>query len=254
MAETISFDEKTNTWTSRWGYNPEWMTRLNRGFFSFKKGQLYRHHSEIAPRNYFYNDDGNMEIQNSSVTVAFNQDPSDIKHFKTISLESNTKYWDVDVETNLDRGHINGGIGENNFDTREGEHYSIIYRNADSELDFSHLSIQGVGVCTDVSSNVYTFSDTLSFLSTEDNLYYVIDENTTRLIGKIVDFTQNTITIQNPQANQGSVGDFCFVAKNPLVESNGIKGNHAKITLTTTDSENEATLFAVNTEVFKSFQ
>jgi len=248
MAKTLSFDEKTNTWTSFWGYHPEWMTRLNRGFFSFKNGQLYRHHSETAPRNYFYNDSGVMGIQDSSVTVSFNQDPSDIKQFKTISLESNTNKWNASIETNLDNGHIN----YENFNTREGEHYAMISRNSGSILDFTHLSIQGIGVCTNAAGNIYTFDSVPSFLSTEDTLYYSLNNNNTYSIGKISSFNSTTIIAGTGSADVSGI--FCFVAKNPTAESNGIKGNHATITLTTTDSGNEATLFAVNTEVFKSFQ
>jgi hypothetical protein len=248
MAKTISFDEKTNTWTSFWGYHPDWMTRLNRGFFSFKKGQLYRHHSETALRNLFYNNAGVLGVQDSSVTVSFNQDPSDIKHFKTISLESNTNKWNATIETNLDTGHI---INQN-FDTREGEHYAMISRDSNTLLDFTHLSIQGVGVCSNVTSNTYTFSEVPSFLSTEDTLYSLDLSNVPYAVGRVTNFTGTQVTVT--PVGVGVVGRFFFVAKNPLAESNGIKGNHATITLTTADSSKEATLFAVNTEVFKSFQ
>ena len=248
MAKTISFDEKTNTWTSFWGYHPDWMTRLNRSFFSFKKGQLYRHHSETAQRNLFYNDLGILGVQNSSITVSFNQDPSDIKHFKTISLESNTNKWNATLTTNLDSGHIISA----NFDTREGEHYAMISRDSNTLLDFTHLSIQGIGVCSNVASATYTFSQVPSFLSTEDTLYSLDLSNIPYAIGKVASFTSTQVTVI--PVGVGVVGRFFFIAKSPLAESNGIKGNHATITLTTADSANEATLFAVNTEVFKSFQ
>ena len=61
MADTITFDENNNGWSSRWSYKPEWMSRLNRGFFSFKKGQLYRHHDPMADRNLFYDDNGDLK-------------------------------------------------------------------------------------------------------------------------------------------------------------------------------------------------
>jgi hypothetical protein len=250
MAQTLSFDEKTNTWTSFWGYHPDWMTRLNRGFFTFKKGQLYKHHSETADRNYFYNDSGVMGVQDSSVTVSFNQEPSDIKHFKTISLESNTNKWNATISTNLDNGHILSS----NFDTREGEHYAMISRDDSTLLDFTHLSIQGIGVCSNRTGLVYTFAEVPSFLSTEDTLYTLDNSNNPVAIGRVANFNATTITILNPPASVGLTNKFYFVAKSPTAESNGIKGNHATITLTTADSANEATLFAVNTEIFKSFQ
>ena len=248
MAKTISFDEKTNTWTSFWGYHPDWMTRLNRGFFTFKNGQLYRHHSETAPRNLFYDDSGVLGIQDSTITVSFNQNPSDIKHFKTISLESNTNKWSASIETNLDNGHILS----TNFDTREGEHYAMISRDNSSLLDFTHLSIQGIGVCTNASSPVYTFDEVPSFLSTDDILYTIDISNNPFAIGNVIDFDSTSITVA--PITTGPIASFYFVAKNPTAESNGIKGNHATITLTTAEPDVEATLFAVNTEVFQSFQ
>jgi len=250
MAQTLSFDEKTNTWTSFWGYHPDWMTRLNRGFFSFKNGQLYKHHSETSQRNYFYNDAGVMGVQDSSVTVSFNQEPSDIKHFKTISLESNTNQWNAIIETNLDNGHIL----QPNFDTREGEHYAMISRNDSTLLDFTHLSVQGIGSAIAIDGNGYAFDFVPSFLSTDDTLYTLDSFGNPLEIGRVEYFDTTNIVVVNPPINPGSVGVFYFVAKSPTAESNGIKGNHATITLTTADSANEATLFAVNTEIFKSFQ
>ena len=250
MAETISFDEKNNAWTSFWSYEPEWMTRLNRGLFTFKKGQLYRHHSETSQRNYFYNNLGVMSVQPSTISVAFNQEPSDIKHFKTISLESNTNEWSAVVTTNLDSGHILSS----NFDTREGEHYAMISRDDSTILDFTHLSIQGIGVCLNRTGVIYTFNEVPSFLSTDDILYTLDISNNPVAIGRIINFTSTTITVITPPLSVGSAGTFYFVAKSPSAESNGIKGNHAVVTLTTTDSANEETLFTINTEIFKSFQ
>lgn len=248
MAKTISFDEKTNTWTSFWGYHPDWMTRLNRGFFSFKKGQLYRHHSETALRNLFYDSVGALNVQDSTITVAFNQDPSDVKHFKTISLESNTSKWNATIETNMDKGHIL----YTNFDTREGEHYGLISRDSNTVLDFTHLSIQGIGVCTNATSTLYTFAEVPTFLSTDDVLYSVDINNIPFAVGNVTNFNSTTITVT--PIVPGVSGAFYFVAKSPAAESNGIKGNHAKLTLTTAQPSLEATLFTVNTEVFKSFQ
>jgi len=193
-SKTITFDEKNNGWTSFWGYKPECMSRLNNGFFSFKKGQLYKHHSETAPRNTFYDENGDFQTYPSTLSFVFNQEPSDIKHFKTISLESNTKYWDVDLTTNLDNGHVS----TTSFDTREGEHYAFIRRNSSSLLDLNHLSVQGVGVNTGVTGYTYTFANVPSFISTEDTLCYINSLGAIVVIENIIDFTSTTITTATP--------------------------------------------------------
>jgi hypothetical protein len=251
MSKTISFDEKNNGWTSFWSYKPECMSRLNNGFFSFKNGQLYKHHSETSPRNRFYNENGDLVIYPSTLTFVFNQEPSDIKHFKTLSLESNTKYWNADLVTNLDSGHILNA----SFDSREGEHYAFIRRNSNSLLDLNHLSVQGIGVNTNVVSYTYTFVNVPSSISTEDTLCFINSSGQIVVIQKVISYTSTTITTATPITPVVvPIGAFMFIAQSPIAESNGIKGNHAQIKLTTTDSSNEQVLFAVNSEVFKSYQ
>jgi len=248
MADTITFDENNNGWSSRWSYKPEWMSRLNRGFFSFKKGQLYRHHDPMADRNLFYDDNGDLIVFESSISIPFNHSPSDTKHFKSVKLESDTNEWKADISTNLDDGHIN----QESFDTREGEHYAYIRRDAGSSLNFDHLSIQGIGSLISNVGDVYTFISVPSFISEEDSLYFFFG-GTNTLIERIIDFDATTITTDTPAVPPViPVGSFFFIAKNPVAESNGIKGNHAVVTLTTTSSEEEHVLFSVNSEAFKS--
>jgi hypothetical protein len=250
MGKTITFDEKSNGWTSEWSFKPECMTRLNNGFFTFKNGQLYKHHSETAQRNYFYGDDGNMSVYNSEITFVFNQAPSECKHFKTISLESSDKGWDVDITTNLDNGHID----YTSFDTREGEHFAYIRRDSGSYLDYNHLSVQGLGNNTAVAGNQYSFLSVPSFLSEEDTLCYINSLSQKVPIGKIFEFTDTTIKVVAPVVPIiVPVGAFMFVAKNAVAESFGIKGNHAVVKLTSVNSSSPKTLFVANSEVFKSF-
>lgn len=251
MSKTISFDEKNNGWTSFWSYKPECMSRLNNGFFSFKNGQLYKHHSETSLRNKFYDENGDLQTYPSTLSFVFNQDPSDIKHFKTLSLESNTKYWEVDLLTNLDSGHVLS----DSFQTREGEHYAFIRRNAGSLLDLNHLSVQGIGVNTAVVGYIYTFANVPSFISTEDTLCFINGSGQIVVIENIISYTTTTITTATPIIPVVvPVGAFMFIAQSPVAESNGIKGNHALIKLTTQDSTSEQVIFAVNAEVFKSYQ
>lgn len=250
MSKTISFDEKNNGWTSFWSYKPEWMCRLGNDFYSFKCGQLFKHHSETALKNQFYNEDAELMVYNSTVEFAFNQDPSDVKHFKTISLESSDSNWDLQLESNLDTGYIDN----THFQTREGEHYAYIRRNGDSLLDFTHLSIQGLGTPISRSGNTYTFGNVPSFLSEEDCLYFV-NPNTQAVVrvGKLVSFNSTQITTESTTATIIN-NAFYFIAKNAEAESFGIKGYVTKVKLTSTGNGTPQDLYSVNAEVFKSYQ
>lgn len=253
MSKTISFDEKNNGWTSFWSYKPEWMSRLGNEFYSFKCGQLFKHHSETAQKNLFYNELGNLvSPSSSSVTFAFNQEPSNVKHFKTISLESSDKNWNLEIESNLDSGYINN----TNFETREGEHYAFIRRSESDSLDFSQLSVQGLGTPISRSGNTYTFNQLPSFLSEEDSLYFIEPSNSSVVkIGRLVTFnsTQITTATPNPVVSINNSA-FYFVAKNSTAESFGLKGYFAKVKVTSTGVGTPQELYSVNTEAFKSYQ
>lgn len=250
MSKTISFDEKNNGWTSFWSYKPEWMSRLGNNFYSFKCGQLFRHHSETSNKNFFYNDSGVLVNHDSYVEFAFNQDPSDVKHFKTMSLESSDGNWDVEILSNLDSGYIDN----THFETREGEYYAYIRRNEEDLLDFSHISIQGLGTPTSRSGNVFTFSSLPSFLSEEDSLYFkkTSDGSIVR-VGRLVSFNSTQLTTTTPTVTVEN-NAFYFIAKNSEAESFGIKGYFAKVKLKTTGVGTPQDLYSVNSQVFKSYQ
>lgn len=250
MSKTISFDEKNNGWTSFWSYKPEWMSRLGNNFYSFKCGQLFRHHSETSNKNFFYNDSGVLVNHDSYVEFAFNQDPSDVKHFKTMSLESSDSNWDVEILSNLDSGYIDN----THFETREGEYYAYIRRNEEDLLDFSHISIQGLGTPTSRSGNVFTFSSLPSFLSEEDSLYFkkTSDGSIVR-VGRLVSFNSTQLTTTTPTVTVEN-NAFYFIAKNSEAESFGIKGYFAKVKLKTTGVGTPQDLYSVNSQVFKSYQ
>ena len=251
MSKTISFDEKNNGWTSFWSYKPEWMSRLGNEFYSFKNGQLFRHHSETAMKNLFYDELGNLtQPSNSTVTFPFNQSPSDIKHFKTISLESSDRDWNVEMNSSMDSGYVNSV----QFETREGEHYAFIRRNDGDLLDFHHISVQGLGKPSLIIGDEYTFDSLPSYLSDEDTLYFLkVSDELPVKVGKVISFDGVKLTTQ-AALNVVEPDSFFFVAKNAEAESYGIKGYVLEVKLTSTGFGTPQDLYSVNAEVFKSYQ
>ena len=156
MSKTLSYDEKVKGWTSFHSYEPEMMVNLNNEFFSFKGGQLYLHNQDSS-RNTFYGQSYNTEIE-----FVANDGPSEVKIFKTIEIEGDSKEWDVTVSTDLESGHVN----KTDFENKEGFKYSYIRRNAVDEVKTELLSVQGIGNLINIGDAPITTTTTQSPVTT----------------------------------------------------------------------------------------
>jgi len=150
--ETFSFKENVDGWVSRLDFEIENGLSINGNFFTFNGGHLYQHHHPAALRNNFF---GNQS--GSSVKLIFNQNPSEIKNYKTISYEgSRAKQgtiggWDADViETDQQQGQVL------EFIEKEGKWFANIagtediaqsqYNNTNlGGLDSQEFNVQGLG-------------------------------------------------------------------------------------------------------------
>ena len=78
---TASFSEDSKGWTSFKSWLQECGLSLNDKYFTFNSGDLYQHHSNEI-RNQFYG-----STYNSTVCVLFNDAPSSVKSFSSLSYE-----------------------------------------------------------------------------------------------------------------------------------------------------------------------
>lgn len=83
---TFGFYEKDNKWGGNFSYLPETMVRFTSGFFSFKKGQLWKHNTNET-RNNFYG-----QQYTSKITFYVNLSPETIKNFYSMRQLS-TSVW-----------------------------------------------------------------------------------------------------------------------------------------------------------------
>jgi len=239
---TLTFSDDAKGWTSFHSYNPEAMANVGNNFYTFKSGQIYKHNIKSGNRNTYYN----QSAANTEVEFIVNAGPSDVKIFKAVELEGNSSNWDSTITTNLDNGHIN----KLSFTDKEDKYWAYIRRNESDILNTAMLSVQGVGSITNIDGNTITFVGVPSSARVGDSLYF-FDGVDNLLLGSITSRTGTTLTV-GTVANTPSVSDFCFVAKNPEAESYGLKGYYANIRLTNNTTE-PLELFAVNSEVVKSF-
>lgn len=251
MADTITYSESVQGWTSFHSYEPEWMVGLGAQFFTFKNGNLYKH-DENDVRMEFYGSQYQMKI-----TFVSNEGPSDVKVFKTLKLETNNKNWAADLESEMELGEI-GAIGATKFEDKENMMYGYIRRKASDDLNFNELSIVGIGNVVSISGNDYTFSydipNQISANNTDgvagDKLYFLDSGNAT-LIGVIDSISGKVISTVSSAATPAA-GDFLFVAKNPQSESYGLRGYYSSIELINATTS-KVEIFAANAEVFKSY-
>ena len=80
---SVTFKENVKGWVSFKSFVPENAISCANDYYTFKNGELWKHHDENVLRNTFY---GSSSDQ-STVTVVFNDLPGVIKSFKTLNYE-----------------------------------------------------------------------------------------------------------------------------------------------------------------------
>tara|TARA_A100001515_G_scaffold65059_1_gene51552 strand:- start:7958 stop:13471 length:5514 start_codon:yes stop_codon:yes gene_type:complete len=163
---TISYSEQVKGWTSFKSFIPENGVSCSNKYYTFKGGNIFKHHDENARRNEFYDANGFVP---SSVSFIFNQEPSTVKEFRTLTYEgsqskvldsySNVSYkylenkdgWYVDnIETDLEKGNISYFVEKENkwFNYIKGN--KIDYANSDVVVDTRKISVQGIGFSNNI--------------------------------------------------------------------------------------------------------
>jgi len=219
---TLSFSEVNKGWVSFKSFHFEDGLSLNNDYFTFKGGQLFKHHSNSL-HNTFYGD-----FTESSVEVLFNEMPGSVKSFQTLNYEgsqskitsdgglneqSNSgEYWDnynklgwyVDkMHTNLQEG------ARHEFKDKEGKWFSAIKGVATEWLDdgtggnidtneFSYQGIDEAGALD--GGGQYTSWDCLPVSGTitcAKSTGVIIVDNVPKLINGTIDIT-NTASWMQP--------------------------------------------------------
>ena len=149
--ETIAFSHNGGFWKTRYSFTPTCYAVLDNDMISTNgtspfaesdaNDRLFWHHPDVnETHNNFYG-----RRYPSKVSVVSNQDPSSVKIFKSISLESDSGQWRGMCSTN-----INSYLGENadeiqmgvieGFTRKEGTEYSELPRsvvNSESHINFA---------------------------------------------------------------------------------------------------------------------
>lgn len=154
MSITVAYDRSVRGWTSEYSFILDSGISLNNNFYTFNRGRIWRHNSSSEQRNTFYG------IQNpTEITLIFNDSPSSVKNFKTLSLEGEGD-WSAEIETNIEEGSIDAS----GFIDKEGKKYAFIRGSDDRTNTAPSLegsNVGGIGVidtilAADISSDNLT--------------------------------------------------------------------------------------------------
>ncbi len=251
--ETLSYSESVKGWPSFYSFLPEFMIGMNSYFYSFKQGRLYRHNTNEL-RNTYYG-----IFTPSEITGVFNAEPTTIKLFKTISLESSAAWECTNLATDLGIGIIESSF----FEQKEGEWFSYIRTPLNTE-NFKLRSTHGIGTIDGANFTASTtpgewellFPSSLkidNMISGGDAVYVKSTPNDLK-IGEVVkiDKATNTLTMTNPGAVTLVGNNFWFYYKNPQAESNGVRGYFMEFTLKNS-SNSPVEMFSLGSSVMKSY-
>ena len=274
-----SFKEISDGWNTTLSYIPEAGISLNNDYYTFKNGNLYEHSNQV--RSNFYG------VQDSTtVTPIFNDAPTSIKNFKTLSYEG-TAGWTAAIETQKQVGtqgnpvpsdplyvpSITGTVST--WKEREGIYFNYIMGDGTSwkkkeslffnfikgkattlsNIDTEEFSVQGLGnvLTYNSTSNIITINGEVNDSLQAGDIIYSL-QPALRVIGTVqsVDRDSNSFRLLTASPTPLPVaGNFMLFAKDSEVNTSGIIGYYAETKMTTTSSSKEE-LFAVNSEVFIS--
>ena len=240
-----SFKESVDGWNTTLSYVPEAGVSLNNEYYTFKNGELYEHSNQT--RSNFYGTQFN-----STVTPIFNDAPTSIKNFKTLSYEGD-EGWTADVTTNMQDGEVTS------WKKKESLYFNFIKGKATTlaNIDTEEFSVQGIGnvLSFNTVSNIITINGEVNVsLQAGDTIYSTNPGGVLRLIQTVesVDRDSNSFRLNGaPPAPIPLAGDFMLFAKDSEVNTSGLLGYQATVKMTTTSSAKKE-LFAVNSEIFIS--
>lgn len=259
---TLTYSPMLEGWTSFHSYYPEWMTNMNNFLYTFKSGELYKHNTNAA-RNSWYG----AASAPSSVTVVFNDAPSESKMFKTLSLDTDSP-WKSTITTDLNTGVMEASY----LELKEGDYFTYI-RRVPGSIDLKSMATQGIGKVSSASispstgflevffafeipNTISVFDQTLPPPKTGGDLLYCVISGVQTLIGDIDQIVNDPLSgnkiVVKVFTTVPNTNDFAYAVKNAIAESYGARGYYMEVLLENTSST-AVELFAISSQVFKSY-
>lgn len=143
QTESISFREVNDGWVSRKSFIPESAVSLNGTYYTFKNGELWKH-SDTAYKNTFYYTGVGVpsenDIDNSTITFIYNDEPSTIKNFYTLGYEGDEGWEFRFANTDIT---VTSTVPE--FVEKEGKFFGYLRSTDNAIIDLKQASVKGLG-------------------------------------------------------------------------------------------------------------
>ena len=198
---TVSFKDDLNGWTSRKTYIPENGISLNNVYYTFKSGKIWEMNSNTSYNNFYGIGPSDVSLGSyyeSSFTAIFNESPTSVKDFRTISYSgtdsreyiyktaatgaknfslaqiqaqqlvptefSTTKGWYANsIVTDLQEGEVKELIN------KEGKYYNYIkglstffVNDCNNNVNSQEFNVQGIGRASAITGNTEKTSFTVT--------------------------------------------------------------------------------------------
>ena len=265
---TLTYSETSQGFPSFYSFFPDYMIGMNQFFYTFKNGNLYKHNTNNN-HNTFYG-----TTYPSTITSVFNDQPLENKIFKTLNLEGDDS-WSAELTTDI---QTTGFIDDDWFEKKEAAWFAFVRTDGPTgantvETEWELRSLNGIGrsiAVTGIPTNpVIDFDLAInigSIISVGDNLYFSVPPyDTPQFAGVVTDINVNKVLGLNRLIVNATVPGavvpiplqdaYYLYIKNPIAESHGLLGHYCefKLTLSSTKAIEPSELFAVESEVMKSF-
>ena len=276
MNYTLTYSEQAKGWVSFYSYYPDWIIGMNNFLYTFKGGDLYKHNMN-PNRNTFYQQywdkvgTPSASFTPTTLQSVFNTVPLENKLFKTLNLEGDST-WSATMITDI---QVSGFISAAWFEKKEQVYFAFIRNSGTIPAgtdEYALRSLNGVGrsltvsgpaAATEIAFSINPLIAIGTIASVGDYLYYALgpNYNTPILCGRVTNIVQNypagdNYFIVNTTITGGSVppvqNAYFLYIKNSVAESHGVLGHYCVFTLEN-DNTNKVELFAVQSDVMKSF-
>ena len=250
----------TGGWGSFMSFIPESMVYLDGAFYSFNKGDLYKHDS--GNPNDFYG-----VVTASTIKTVINDNPEERKLLKAISINGDDA-WNISMTT--DTGQT-GAVNNDMFEKKEGVYYGYVR---------AMEGLPTVSITEADARTVVGIGDLLSFA--DETTYFIIDFDASKVsvpeslsVGDYIygddDGTQIWIGMYEGIASEEIEGRlrlvvtksdplvdmsdvlFVYAIKHRGAERTGVLGQVFIIDMTLTPTSATTELFSIGAEVMRSY-
>lgn len=161
--ETVSYKQGLEGWPTRKSFVPEAGVSLNNTYYTLKGSQIWSHDNET--RNNFYGTQ-----YKSTVKLIFNDQPSAIKKFKTLSYEGDSGWTTPNITTDQQDGKIDSYVEKENFyyNFVQGKLNTWNSVNQTGSLDTAEFHTQGIGNLSSTSGDNNQTEFTLTIQENND--------------------------------------------------------------------------------------